>query len=251
MPRNTETWVNFILENWTRFLFGFPGPVKANQSRSHRWHLETLRWLPSSTFPLRVAVRIIAISEQVKTVACFTFCVLSFVFRDANSLALCVDSCESRWQEIPSSGFCLCSGCREHPAALLLLTRPNKKKKYGTLVGVEVDFPTCVYKLEILLSSFQTSPGGSGLPSEKYGLFPLPWCIFQGLGGDAGAKWPGLRCFWAEGRQDKVRFFFLSQQMGDSLEVEECGDEGPGMKRRGRGNNLWIAFFFFLNSHFL
>lgn len=93
-----------------------------------------------------------------------------------------------------------------------------------------MDFPTCVYKLELLLSSFQTSTGGNVLPSEKYGLFPLPYCVSQeGLGGDARAKWPGLRCFCVEERQDRVRGFTLANGL-PVWKLESAEMKDPGRK---------------------
>lgn len=54
-----------------------------------------------------------------------------------------------------------------------------------------------------------------------------------------------LEMLLSRGETGQSEIFFLPQQMGDSLEVEECGDEGPGMKRRGRSTTCELPFFFF------
>lgn len=88
-------------------------------------------------------------------------------------------------------------------AALILLTRPNKKiREVG---GALVVIAMCGYQLETLLSSLRTS-------IRNRGLLPLPSCAFQE--GLQGILMPNCPARDAVGwRRDKMEFEVLPQQM--------------------------------------
>lgn len=141
-----------------------------------------------STFPLRVALKTIAVSEQQKTVAHFTVCVPSLFSGMLTPLVYVSTAVKANDDR------------RYHPVAFVCAPGPGgppphthprqpcqapspgspdpaqqtKQKDHGKLVGALVDLPPCVYKLETLPSSFRTSACRKGPNVRNHGLFPLP-----------------------------------------------------------------------------